>query len=163
MLRANVGLSRKLSKDYNSSGFSINLEGEITAPLQDGEAVIEQVKQLFDTAEEALTLQVSRVQSDAPNGVHRTPPLRATNGKQESLEADQHRARTYGEEDRATEKQINYLLSIGKRQRFNTLQLERKIGELLEAEIGLYDLSKRQAAQAIDMLSSNGASERRFA
>jgi hypothetical protein len=40
MLKINVGLSRKLSKDFQSTGFSLNLEGEITAPVSDPEAVI---------------------------------------------------------------------------------------------------------------------------
>jgi len=44
MLRVNVGLSRKLSRDYNSSGFSLNLEGEICVGLDDPEAMIERVK-----------------------------------------------------------------------------------------------------------------------
>ncbi len=30
MLRVNVGLSRKVSKDYDFTGYSINLEGEVT-------------------------------------------------------------------------------------------------------------------------------------
>jgi hypothetical protein len=39
MLKINVGLSKKLSKDYNSTGYSVNLEGEITAPVSDPDAV----------------------------------------------------------------------------------------------------------------------------
>ena len=34
MLRINVGLSRKLSQDYNSRGFSLNIDGEF--PLRAG-------------------------------------------------------------------------------------------------------------------------------
>jgi hypothetical protein len=30
MLSVNIGLSRKLSKDYNSTGYSVNLDGEVT-------------------------------------------------------------------------------------------------------------------------------------
>ena len=44
MLKANVGLSRKLSENYQSTGFSLNLEGEINATLDDPESVIERVK-----------------------------------------------------------------------------------------------------------------------
>ena len=65
MLRVNVGLSRKLSKDYNSTGYSINLDGEITAPVSDPEAVFEQVKELFDLAEEVLGQQIDRSQSES--------------------------------------------------------------------------------------------------
>jgi len=52
MLKVNVGLSKKLSKDFNSSGYSINVEGEVTAPVSDPEAIVAEVKQLYDLAEE---------------------------------------------------------------------------------------------------------------
>ncbi len=35
MLRVNVGLSRKLSKDFNSNGYSVNIDGEVTATVSD--------------------------------------------------------------------------------------------------------------------------------
>jgi len=54
MLRVNVGLSRKLSKDYNSTGYSVNLEGELTAHVNDPEAVVVQAKEIYDLAEEIL-------------------------------------------------------------------------------------------------------------
>ena len=73
MLKVNVGLSRKLSKDYNSTGFTINLEGEVAAPPNDAEAVVEQVKELYDLAEEGLNLQIERSQSDAANGLAERP------------------------------------------------------------------------------------------
>ena len=76
MLKVNVGLSRKLSKDYNSTGFSINVDGEVMAPVSDAEAVIEQVKQLFDLAEEALDQQIERSSGDSEIASRDTePPL----------------------------------------------------------------------------------------
>lgn len=63
MLKVNVGISRKVSRDYNSTGFSINLEGEVTAPIDDAEGVIEQIRRLYDTADEALRDQIERHQS----------------------------------------------------------------------------------------------------
>ena len=74
MLRANVGLSRKLSKDYNSTGYSVNLDGEITAPVSDPEAVFEQVKELFDLAEEVLNQQIDRSRSEAAIASHDEEP-----------------------------------------------------------------------------------------
>ena len=65
MLKVNVGLSRKLSKDYNSEGFSINIEGEVSAAVNDPQAVVEQVRELQDLAEEALAQQIERAQSTA--------------------------------------------------------------------------------------------------
>jgi len=182
MLRANVGLSRKLSKDYNSTGYSINLDGEITAPVSDPEAVIEQVKELFDLAEEALDQQVNRSQSDSAIASHDEEPRpqalvnRISNGNNGSSE--NHRANGTNqikdqvqtppskngngnghEEQPATNKQVQYLLSIGKRQRLTTVQLEKKIAEILGRPVGVYDLSKESAGVVIEALSnSNGTS-----
>jgi len=152
MLKANVGLSRKLSQDFNSTGFSVNLDGEITAALDDQEAILEQLRQLWDLAEEALGQQIERSQSiDALAHHDEEPPKKpaaapTTNGHARRKEAEP-----------ATNKQIQYLLSIGKRQRLNTVQLEEKVAQILGQEIGLYDLSKREAGQVIDILTNNGS------
>lgn len=167
MLRVNVGLSRKLSRDYNSTGFSINLDAELTAPLTDPEAVIEQVKELYDLAEEALDRQVGHVRSDEAIGSHDE----AANGRAQQERPTSHRPSANGYQnsegrgqtsraggstngDAATTKQINYLITIGRRQRLSTKQLEEKIEEVLRQPIGLYDLSKRDAASVIDALTS---------
>ena len=162
MLRVNVGLSRKLSKDYNSTGFSINLDGEVAAPTSDAEAVLVQVKELFDLAEEALDQQIERALGDAATAARddertASAPERA-NGHSRS-EPNGNPPRTAAEngngptDDIATNKQINYLLSIGKRQRLSTIQLERRIEEILGRAVGLYDLTKRDAARVIDDLT----------
>lgn len=169
MLRVNVGLSRKVSKDYNSTGFSINLDGEVTASPSDAEAVIVQVKELFDLAEEALNQEIERYQSESaiaardeePRSVphenngygngngHRLPATpNGTNGSTRQAPGNGH-----SEGEMATSKQINYLLNIGKRQRLSTVQLERRIAEVLGQPVGLYDLGKRDAAKVIDVLT----------
>lgn len=45
MLKVNVGLSRKLSRDSNSTGFSLNLEGELGVGPDDPEALVEKIKE----------------------------------------------------------------------------------------------------------------------
>ena len=57
----------------------------------------------------------------------------------------------------ATNKQVQYLLSIGKRQRLTTVQLEKKIAEIIGRPVGVYDLSKMAAGIVIEALT-NGAS-----
>ena len=68
MLKVNVGLSRKLSRDYNSTGFSLNLEGELCVGLDDPVAMIEQVKEFYDLAEEALNQQIERYEAERAIG-----------------------------------------------------------------------------------------------
>jgi len=169
MLRVNVGLSRKLSKDYNSTGFSVNLDGEITASPSDSEAVVEQVKELFDLAEEALNQQIDRSQSESAIASHdeepRQPVTDSQNGKGHSGDngsqpPKNNRPPQNGngqDEQPATNKQIQYLLGIGKRQKLSTPQLEKKIAEILGRPVGVYDLTKQAAGVVIDALT-NGAS-----
>jgi len=54
MLKINVGLSRKLSRDYNSAGFSLNLEGQLGGGLDGPETLIEKINEYYDLAEEVL-------------------------------------------------------------------------------------------------------------
>jgi hypothetical protein len=174
MLKVNVGLSRKLSKDYNSTGYSINLEGEVTAPVSEPEAVVEQVKELYDVAEEALDQQIDRSQSvdsmanhdetrREPQPARRTGNGSATrNGNEARRSQGNPRGNGHGgEEQPATNKQIQYLLSIGKRMRMSTAQLERKVEEILGYPVGVYDLSKQAAGVAIDALTSGNGTRAR--
>ena len=178
MLRVNVGLSRKLSKDYNSNGFSVNIDGEVTASTNDAEAVMEQVKELFDLAEEALDLQVERSQGEAaiasrdiepsPRPVEQPvrQPAGSGNGSRNRTPASNARTNVGNEssshsaEEPATNKQVNYLLNIGKRQRLSTAQLEKRLAEILGRPVGLYELSKQAAAFAIEQLTSSTPASR---
>lgn len=170
MLRVNVGLSRKLSKDYNSTGYSVNIDGEVTTPTSDPEAVMEQVKELFDLAEESLALQIERGQSDVAIGSRdegqrtvsrqRNGQDSGTNGNGPRQSSKTPNGNANGkqppqeEEQPATNKQINYLLNIGKRQKLSTAQLERKVAEILGRPVGIYDLTKQAAAVVIDQLAN---------
>lgn len=179
MLRVNVGLSRKLSKDYNSTGYSVNLDGEITAAVSDPEGVIEQVKELFDLAEEALSVQVDRSQSvDAiasrDEGTRSPTPSgrngNGSNGSDGSRQSDTSQPPVKGQTSNgngrngnrrdtepATNKQVQFLLNLGKQQRMSKLQLEGRVAEILGCECGIYDLTKRDACIVLDTLTaSNG-------
>jgi hypothetical protein len=166
MLKINVGLSRKVSRDYQSTGFSVNLEGEITAPVSDPEAVIEQVKEVFDLAEAALDAQIERSQSTAAIASHDEEPRAARstngNGRNAAAENDQRTTAANGnrKDEPATNKQVQFLLSIGKRMRLSTAALEKEIAEILGSEVGLYDLTKRQAATVLDQLTASTSSNR---
>jgi hypothetical protein len=159
MLKVNVGLSRKLSKDYNSEGFSINVEGEVSAAVHDSEAVVEQVKELYDLAEEALSQQIERAQSTAAiaSRDEEAKTARTNTGRPAAPENGQRNAASNGnsrKDDPATNKQIQFLLSIGKRMRLSTAALEGEIEQILGQQVGLYDLTKKQAGTVIDQLTA---------
>ena len=161
MLRVNVGLSKKLSKDYNSTGFSVNIEGEVTSPLTDAQAVVEEVKQFFDLAEESLDQQIERSQGTTALAHHDEAPRTETrqNGNGRSAPQNSQARSTNGngnghKDEAATNKQLQYLLSIGKRMKLTTAALEKEICDILGDAIGLYDLTKKQAGIVIDQLTT---------
>ena len=174
MLKVNVGMSRKVSKDYNSTGFSVNLDGEICVGLDDPQGVIEKVKELYDVAEEALAQQIERYEGDSAigsrdeqrptiaNGHSMAPPPQATanNGATTGHEGNGHGNHNGNGQaqngDAATNKQVQYLLNLGKRQGLTPPQLEVRIESILGKKVGVYDLTKREAGSVIDTLSQNG-------
>ncbi len=174
MLKVNVGLSRKLSRDYNSTGFSLNLEGELCVGLDDPEAMIEKVKEFYDLAEEALNQHIERYEGESAigsrdgqhsarsngpsNGAVAKEPSNNGNSNHNGNGQTNHNGNgqaTNG--DVATNKQVQYLLNLGKRQGLTQLQLEDRIEGILGKKVGIYDLTKREAGDVIDALNQNAA------
>jgi hypothetical protein len=175
MLKVNVGLSRKLSRDYNSTGFSLNIEGEVCVGLDDPEAVIEKIKEFYDLAEETLSQQIERYEGESaiasrdeqrpvhsnghPAGTGSKEP--SNNGSSNSQHGNGHANQNGNDQDAnrdvATNKQVQYLLNLGKRQGLTPPQLEGRIEGILNKKVGVYDLTKREAGDVIDALSQNGA------
>src|SRR5688572_29573082 len=142
MLKVNVGLSRKLSKDYNSQGFTLNLEGEVSAPLDDPEAVIERIKEFYDLAEDALDLQIQRTRGDNEMARRDQEPTVRGNGHTENhsqaavgngqnghsngSQNGHNNGNGQPDPEPASNKQVQFLLNLGKRHRMSVADLERK-------------------------------------
>ena len=172
MLKVNVGLSRKLSRDYNSTGFSLNLEGELCVGPDDPEAMIEKIKEFYDLAEEALNQQLERYEgesaiasrdegrqeitthvNDRSSGSQSPRNGRHNNGGHQPTQGQN------GNGDAATNKQIQFLLNLGKRQGLTPHQLEGRIENTFGRRIGVYQLSKQEAGQLIDALNQSNGSD----
>lgn len=174
MLKVNVGLSRKLSRDYNSTGFSVNIEGEICAPVDDPELVVEKVKELYDLAEESLAQQIDRYEGESaiasrdeerPEAGRRPQPTPVrSNGRSRGLAPSPSRANSPAREDQefipATNKQVQFLMNLGKREGMTKVQLEDRVAQILGRDAGIYDLSKQEAGIVLDQLKTtvNGSS-----
>lgn len=78
MLRANVSLSRKISRDFNSTGYSVTIDGEVPFPANDAEGVLEKVGELFNLAQEALDREIGRDQSEDAIGRRDAEPRQQT-------------------------------------------------------------------------------------
>jgi hypothetical protein len=180
MLKANVGLSRKLSKDYNSTGFSLNLEGEINAALDDPEAVIERVRELYDLADEALKRQIDAHQSDSAIAARDVEPEPESsngrsngyanghsNGHQTNGSSNAHSAPRNAQQngkptgEPASNKQVQFLQTLAKREKLFGQKLEGLIEEITGRRCTPYDLTKSEAGQMIEHLNGEGASNDR--
>src|SRR5450759_2684984 len=63
----NVGLSRKASRDYQSTGVSINVTAELdSALLQKPEKLQAQIDGLYSQAQQAMDRQVQACRADTP-------------------------------------------------------------------------------------------------
>ncbi|MBY0587911.1 hypothetical protein K2X85_12090 [bacterium] len=172
MLKVNVGVSRKLSKDYNSTGFSLNLEGEICAKLDDPEGIIERVREYYDLAEEALQDQIRRYQeleaqadretddpSARPQARH---PSSNGNGQQASenrsgfskptRENGHHSGSAKGQTEPITPKQVDYIHHLTKRHGLTGKQLESRVVTHVGRPCSIDHLSKAEAGQLIEGL-----------
>jgi hypothetical protein len=157
MIKANVGLSRKLSANFNSTGFSLNLEGEILATLDDPEAVIERIRERYNVAEEALDRQIADNQSNDAIARHESedPSPHAANGQNtngsQSPNGNPNGKPLVG--DPATNKQVQFLQTLAKRNKLFGARLASVIGDITGRRCSPYDLTKKEAGQVIDQLS----------
>lgn len=173
MLRVNVGMSRKLTKDFQSIGFSVNLDGEVCVPLDDPEAVIEKIREFYDLCDETLRDQIEQHESELaiasrdeepPQDSSRSvkpQPQENFNDRRNEPSSPNHRNEN-GNGNRngnsnnsppATNKQVQYLLSLSKRQGMSKPQLENRIAGLLGQPVDVYSLSKQEAGIVLDDLS----------
>jgi hypothetical protein len=166
MLKASVGLGRKLSHDYNSNGHSVTLEGEIAATPDDHETVLGRIQELFSLAEEALTSEIDRDQGEHRMGHHDEPPTPPRAGaptaaaptpldpprQQRGTSAN---SGTSAGDDAVTNKQVQFVFSLAKRYRLANAQLEAQIERLVGRRVRVEDLTKREAGRLIDALTQD--------
>ena len=171
MLKANVGLSRKLSENYNSTGFSLNLEGEINATLDDPEAVIETdpgtLRPRRGGPATAGRGPPVRLRHRRPG---RRPPARPTTATPTAVPPPRptaspsrngHRDAKPQNGEPATNKQVQFLQTLAKRQKLFGPKLEAFIEEAIGRRCSPYDLTKKEAGAVIDALNPEEAGNNR--
>jgi hypothetical protein len=176
MLRANVGVSRKVSRDYQSTGYTVNLDGEIPFPTEDADGVLAKIAELFDLAHEAIGREIERDQGDAsiarrdepakaPAPPKTAPPKPRFNGRLKNHSPQLESPSTSpsagngngspngpgnGTTEPATNKQVQFLLSMAKRLGLNAAQIGDEIKTIAGRECGPYDLTKKEAGKILD-------------
>lgn len=171
MLKANIGLSRKITRDFNSTGYSVNLEGEIPFPTDDAQGVLEKVRELFSLAQEALACEIDRDQGEdaigrrdeerpAPNpqpsgngNGHADRPSNPPPSRPTPTNGNGTKSEPAGNEEMASNKQVQFLLTMGKRFKLSTPQLENRVAELIGRRCGVYELTKKEATIVLDQFT----------
>lgn len=166
MLKAIVTLNRKITRDYNSTGYGVSVEGEVPATPDDHEGVLGRVKELFGLAKEALAQEIERDQSEDAIGRRdegrAAPAPTRNNGNSTPVptnpprHSDQPNGNGQPTEERITDKQVKYLFTLAKRAGLGNGQLENQIEQVVGRRARVYDLSKREAGRVIDSLTKDG-------
>lgn len=164
MLRANVGVSRKTSMDYNSRGFTLNLEGEIQATLDDPEAVIERIKELYAVAEEALDRQVVEAREidhvasrDADDSSRPTSGDRLDGHANEDPSRNERQVSRPAGPEPATDKQVRFMTTLARRRKLDEAMLEDFIEEVAGRRSLPRSLTKKEAGAVINALNLDEA------
>ena len=159
MLRASVSLSRKVSHDFNSSGYTVTLDGEVPHPPDDAEAVLEKVSELFHLAEEAIATEIERDRHRQPEQKNAAPPppppslVKSTRAEPLPMNRPALSNGSHPSPNTATPKQLHFLQNLGKRKGLSRDDLDGVIAQVLGSAKRTGDLSKREAGQVIDHLT----------
>ena len=149
-LKLTIGQSRKVSKDYNSQGFSVSLDAELANEAVNDPAVIhDAANRLFEFCDQLLTEQVNQHQRDRSqnkpnsrhngNGRHGTPTRPNGNGQSD------HRRE---EPRRLTSAQQRAITNMARR-----LDQDADDWAAREYDVdGVTNLTVRQASDLIDQL-----------
>lgn len=164
MLKINIGLSRKVSADYNSRGFSVNIEGELPSELlHDEEGLRSTCDRLYDLANSVLEEQVQK--STEPSA---RQPARTTerfegrsNGRSHERTNGNGNGRSYGRDaqERSSRNPDRNERLLTQAQGRAIQNMARKVGadphQWARDEFGVNqveDLTLKQASEAIDSL-----------
>lgn len=138
-----IGLSRKLSKDYNSHGYSVNLDVELPAEaVNDQQSISESADRLFQMADRLIDQQIAGHQQEVaePGRTSGSNYQRTSTGSGRSNASNRNGRGITNAQSRAIE------------------SMARKLGQEPEAwarhEFGqeVQQLTIRQASELIDML-----------
>lgn len=145
-LSINVGLSRKASRDYQSTGVSINVTAELDQSLlARPQELQEQVANLYAQAEQALERRAGQL--DAAPGSHRPYPAKSNvyrNGNGHG-----NHGRSNGNGGGMTQSQRRAILAIARRANIDPdYEAQQIIG------VPIDHMSIQQASELIDHLKS---------
>ena len=149
-LSINVGLSRKASRDYQSTGVSINVTAELDQSLlARPDELQEQIDALYSNAAQALDRQAGRPDHQPPTRPGRRAFAGRSNGYRNGNGHGGAGGRTNGSDGGMTDSQHRAIVAISRRAGADpAYEAEQILG------VPLDDLTVRQASDLIDHLKS---------
>jgi len=140
LLKLNIGVNRKVQGEepYSSKGFSCNLEVELAdGLLNDAQALRAKVEELFAEARHAVEAQINGGPAGQADRGSSRPPASPPGGDGDPP---------------ATNKQIQYLLSLGRRNHGMSLQELQDYCNRAVGQGDIYSLTRTQCSRVIDAL-----------
>ncbi|HEX4613616.1 MAG TPA: hypothetical protein VH092_35870 [Urbifossiella sp.] len=150
-------MSRKVSHDFDSAGYTVALDGEIPHATDDAEAVLEKVSELFHLAEEALAVEIERDQgrhASSQSATPAPPPPPKSRGRSEPLPMNRPASSNGTSPQAATPRQLQFLQNLGKRKGLSREDLDAVMAQVLGSAKLTGELTKREAGQVIDHLTT---------
>ncbi len=159
-LKLNVGLSRKVTEDYNSRGFSLNIEGELPADtMTDPQTLAGKVQQMFQLADDLLEQQVQEA-----IGATRD---RSRGGGRENGRSNGHpyrngrtRGNGYGKQHRNGDRLITQAQTKAVQNMAKRIGWDPETCAYDEFGVALAELTVKQASDLIDILKKQIESDR---
>jgi len=156
-LSINVGLSRKTSRDFQSTGVSINVTAELDATLlAKPNELQQQIDNLYAQARGAINRQVSAPEPRESNGDNRDDAPRRYSRSDHGRSNNGNGNRNGGNGGAMTASQRRAILSIAERAHVN---VDEECREIIGAPFDA--LSVREASELIDHLKSLVAADDR--
>jgi hypothetical protein len=115
-----------------------------------------------------LAQEIDRDQGEAAIGRHDeerpVPDTQNTHSADRSGNSSSHRPTTstgngprQGSDEPASNKQVQFLLTLSKRFKLSTPQLEHRINQIIGRKCSVYDLTKKEAAKILDQFTNGGS------
>jgi hypothetical protein len=149
-VKISINLSRKLSKDYNSTSVTVGIESEAQSSLSRPDDLLEEISGLFRLAERAVDqefAEMNRAGSDqaalAPAAVTAT-----VKGPESVVEPKVENGKPL-----ISDRQARFLATLAKRAGLADEGLETHIASVLGRSVPVARLTRKEAARIIDSLN----------
>lgn len=152
MLKLNASYSKKVpvqGEDFSSQSYHCSMEVELSDKL-DGEELQTKIHETFAMVRDAVEAELHGGVPVAKPEMQR-PPMRVLRQPEVPARSAAPAARQGGE--KATNKQIKYLLDLGKAQGLGLSELNTRAQKGYRAA-SVYDLTRAQASQFVDELKA---------